>query len=161
MLLMQYLNNYTLQCSANSNVKKHNLLANIAPLCKLIAIVSLVGLFWSLFTLIAFALFWTLSIVLTSYKNKLIFTYKYSINDGNLVVYKEDLLFKKQILANIGLSSITSCTIEEDSCAKQYYDKNFDNGFVIKITTNDDTFAIISDEYMYSVLNFHLVKDKI
>lgn len=161
---MQYLDNYTLQCSANSNIKKHNLLANISYVCKIIAILSLIGLFWSLYFLIAFAALWTLSIILSSHKNKLVFDYKYRVFEGKLLVYKEYIGFKKEMLADIKLKDIISCTIydaEDTQSEKNYYDKNFSNGFVIKVTTNDDNFVIISDEYMFSVLNYHINKDKI
>lgn len=147
-----------MQCSANSNIKKYSLISSIAPFFKVFAIISLLGLFWSLYFFIAFGTLWLTSMALNYYKNKLLFIYKYSINDNKLVVYKEDLLFKKQILASIELSEITKCSINEnltDNIPK-YYDKNFDNGFVVKIATNNKNFAIISDEYMYSVLNLYL-----
>ncbi len=151
---MQYLSNYTLECFVDTHKKRGYFLSNLSMVFKILSVLSLIGLFLSLYFLILTFVLWTCSIIINYSKNRLFFSYKYSIYGDTLEIIKQDLTNKKEVLVSINLSDIKSCEIITncENYSKIYCCESTKNGFMINIKTEKDDFVMLSDEYMYSLI---------
>lgn len=102
----------------------------------------------------------SLVVILTICKQKVIFTFRYTVSDGTFLVKMIDINGNEKIKEKIVINTISNLSIVDKSNAEESYfnKKNDENDMIVKIETNEKRFFILCDKYMYSLLT--CIKEK-
>lgn len=153
---MHISNSYSLQKKIELKKGLFDKLTNVNLLLKIFALLSLIGLFLSLWTLVLTAVFVIADVAVGVYRSKLLFTYTYRYKNGRFYVLKEDLDGKESILEDVSVEEIKNCLFDENGAGTRYYsdDEDFGDDKPMILEFHDKTITVLADEYMYAIVRY-------
>ena len=153
---MHISNSYSLQRKIELKKGLFDKLTNVNLLLKIFALLSLVGLFWSLWLLFLTVALVVVDVAVGVYRSKLLFTYTYRYKNGRFYVLKEDLDGKETILEDVPVEEIKSCLFVDIGAGTRYYTESEDcfGDRPMKLEFKDKTITVLADDYMYSIVRY-------
>ncbi len=137
-------------------------LRNVSLIFKIFILLSVLTLIISLWFFFLFFFLIAADIVLSIYRSKVLFTYLYRYADGTFSVIKVDLDGKETKVEHFPVTEIASVSFTKDADGIKYYSDRDDFGEdrPLEIVTEKSRFYILSDLYLYSILQ-RLSQEKI
>ena len=160
---MHISNSYSLERKIELKKGRFDKLHNVNLVLKILALLSLIGLFYSLWMLFLTAGLIAMDIAVGIYRSKLLFTYKYSYHNSVFYVIKEDLDGKETVLEKVPVRDVKSCLfVENGGEGTKYYSDGDDFGGdrPMEIEYNDKKFTVLADDYLYSIVRFGMKEIK-
>ncbi|MBO4539881.1 MAG: hypothetical protein J5781_06350 [Clostridia bacterium] len=160
---MHISNSYSLQRKIELKKGLFDKLHYVNLLLKIAALLSLLGIIYSLWMLFLPAALVAADIALGIYRSKLLFTYKYRYHNGVFYVVKEDLDGKETVLEKVPVRDVKSCLfVENGGDSKKYYsdDDDFGDDRPMEIEYNDKKFTVLADDYLYSIVCYGMKETK-
>lgn len=153
---MHISNSYSLQRRVEIKKGLFDKLNYVNLFLKIFALLSLVGLFWSLWLLFLTAVLIAADVIVGVYRSKLLFTYTYRYKNGFFYVIKEGLDGKESVLEKIAVNEIKDCYFVDKGVGKLYFseEEDFLGDRPMALEFNDKKISVLSDDYLYSVVRY-------
>ena len=154
---MHISNSYSLQRKMEKKKGLYEKTHNVSLILKIVFLLSISGVVWNLWMLFLTGSILIADVLLNIYRSKILYTYRYSFINGFFYVIKIDLDGREETVRKRYVKDISSVAFEEpiDSDQKYYSDQD-DRGDdkPMKIDFGNESFFILSDEYLYSILQY-------
>ncbi len=141
--------------------QKLHIAANVFKIVTLcLAVIS----FWQVWTLIGVVISFGFVIALTMYKQRIFFTYRYTVSNGILTIKKIDINGKETVKEEFNVINASNVSIVDkidDSGEVYFSEKSDDTDLIIKVDISKRYFFMLSDKYMYSLLTYTKEKNGI
>lgn len=124
---------------------------------KITFLFSLIGVVWSFWTLVLSGLILVADLLLTAYRGKLIYTFRYTFSLGEFTVTKIGLDGEEKTIKKLSAADITELSFDRPTGSDvKYYSESDDFGDdkPMKVVCGKDKFFILSDDYLYSIMRY-------
>lgn len=98
------------------------------------------------------------------YKQRIFFTYRYTVSNGILTIKKIDINGKETVKEEFNVINASNVSIVDkidDSGEVYFSEKSDDTDLIIKVDISERYFFMLSDKYMYSLLTYTKEKNGI
>ena len=156
-------NSYSLEYKYEEKKGLFQKLHYTANVFKIICICLIAVSFWQIWALIGVGVSLATVVVLSLYKQRILFTYRYTVSDGTLIVKKIDINGNETVKEELDVNNIDNISIVEQISDGDVYfnEKMEDTDLIVKIEIEKRRFFILSDKYMYSILKYTKEKNGI